>query len=70
MTNQSSASSDCSKPDATDVAASADKVAEERKRLATLIGRMLARHWLHHRPAAREQSPTAHGKPGSRKKRR
>lgn len=73
MTNQSSVSSDCSKPDATDVAASADKVAEERKRLATLIGRMLARHWLHHQPAARdagEQSPTAHGEPGSRKKRR
>ena len=31
-----------------DAAERADKLATDRKRLATLVGRLLARHWLHH----------------------
>lgn len=73
MTNQPTISSDSLGPSNIDVAASADKVAAERKRLATLIGRLLARHWLQDQstaPDAAAQRPSVHGTPGSRKKRR
>lgn len=68
MTHRSSNSSDCSGPDNIDDTASAEQVAKERKRLATLIGRMLARHWLHQQPAAGDAGAQSHKALGDREK--
>ena len=68
MTHQSPNSIDRSGPDNIDAAASADKVAEERQRLATLIGRMLARHWLRQQPAGGAGSSTPPSEPEEHEK--
>lgn len=57
MTEQSSGSNGSLRPQAADAAEFADKAASDRQRLATLLGRLLARHWLRHDDDHHKRTP-------------